>query len=239
MARIELFSDEGFRCDGRRPHELRKMSCRLGTFEQADGSSYVEMGNTRVLATVYGPRETKSNRSRLLFDRAIINCEYSLATFSTPERRRKPRGDFRSIEITNNLKEVYESAILTELYPYSQIDIFLQVLQSDGSNYSACINAATLAIINAGIPIKDIVCACSAGIINDTPMVDLSYIEESMGSNAMLTVALLPKEKQILSMESSGRIHLEAMDSLVDTAINGCMDVNNIMKGTVLNYVME
>ncbi|RWS23891.1 exosome complex component RRP41-like protein [Leptotrombidium deliense] len=237
MARLELFSDQGYRCDGRRPNELRKLSCKLGTFETADGSSYVEMGNTRILATVYGPRETKTNRARLQHDRAVINCEYSLATFSTPERMKKSRSDFRSIELMNNLKEIYESAILTELYPYSQIDIFLQVLQSDGSNYSACVNAATLAIINAGIPIKDIVCACSAGFVSDTPMIDMSYIEESMGADSQLTVALLPKEKQILSMESNGRVNLEKLNSLVDTAIDGCLDVYTIMRTAVLDYV--
>lgn len=57
MAGLELLSDQGFRVDGRRPHELRKIQCRLGVFGQADGSAYLEMGNTKVLAAVYGPHE--------------------------------------------------------------------------------------------------------------------------------------------------------------------------------------
>lgn len=55
--KIEFLSPEGLRIDGRRALELRKMVCRLGVFDQADGSAYVEMGNTKVLATVYGPHE--------------------------------------------------------------------------------------------------------------------------------------------------------------------------------------
>ena len=57
MAGLELLSDQGFRVDGRRPHELRKIDCRLGVFHQADGSAYIEQGNTKVLAAVYGPHE--------------------------------------------------------------------------------------------------------------------------------------------------------------------------------------
>lgn len=59
MAGLELLSDQGFRVDGRRPHELRKIQCRLGVFGQADGSAYLEMGNTKVLAAVYGPHEVR------------------------------------------------------------------------------------------------------------------------------------------------------------------------------------
>jgi len=57
MAGMTMLSDQGLRMDGRRPTELRKLSCRLGVFTQADGSAYIEQGNTKVLATVYGPHE--------------------------------------------------------------------------------------------------------------------------------------------------------------------------------------
>ena len=57
MAGIELLSDEGFRIDGRKANELRQIQCKLGVFSQADGSAYLEQGNTKVLAAVYGPHE--------------------------------------------------------------------------------------------------------------------------------------------------------------------------------------
>lgn len=83
----DLLSNEGFRMDGRKPGEVRKLSCKWGIFEQADGSAYLEMGNTRVLAAVYGPHEVRSTaRTKQLHDRAVINCQYSMATFSTSER---------------------------------------------------------------------------------------------------------------------------------------------------------
>ncbi len=57
-----------------------------------------------------------------------------------------------------------QATIKTELYPRSQIDIFVEVLQADGGNYCACVNAATLALIDAGIPLKDYVTACTASL---------------------------------------------------------------------------
>lgn len=59
---------------------------------------------------------------------AVVNCQYSMATFSTNERKRRPRGDLKSTEMTLHLKQAMQASIKTELYPYSQIDIYLEVL---------------------------------------------------------------------------------------------------------------
>jgi len=49
----------GLRVDGRRALELRQIRMRMGVFGQADGSAYIEHGNTKVLAAVYGPRQVQ------------------------------------------------------------------------------------------------------------------------------------------------------------------------------------
>lgn len=54
---FNVLSDQGLRLDGRRPDEIRKLCSKLGVFSQADGSAYLEQGNTKVLAAVYGPHE--------------------------------------------------------------------------------------------------------------------------------------------------------------------------------------
>ena len=53
---------------------------------------------------------------------------------------------------------------MTTLYPRSAISIFVEVLQADGGDYAVCVNAATLALIDAGIPIRDVCCAVSCGV---------------------------------------------------------------------------
>lgn len=243
MAQTDLLAETGFRIDGRNASQLRSINCKLGVFEQADGSAYLEMGNTNVLAAVFGPHEVsrhgKPKAGGSLHDRAYVNCQYSQATFSTIERKRKLKSDLRSLEITNNMRQIFDNVILTTLFPNSQIDIFLEVLQSDGSNMSACINAATLALIHAGIPIKDFVVSCSATLVDDITLIDLSHFEESTSNLPALTLSMLPKSKQIVSMESSGRVPLDLIEKIIDSAVAGCEEIHQICKTIVLNYISD
>lgn len=64
----------------------------MGLFDHADGSSYYEQGNSKIFCAVYGPREV-SLKSTARHDKSVINCEYSMATFSTGERKKKGKGD--------------------------------------------------------------------------------------------------------------------------------------------------
>ena len=70
----------------------------------------------------------------------IISCFYLALTWTLPglllfavgERKTRPRGDRRSIEMTLHMQQTFEAAIMTQLYPRSQIDIFVEVSQIDG-----------------------------------------------------------------------------------------------------------
>ncbi|XP_075346468.1 exosome complex component RRP41 [Mycteria americana] len=238
MAAPELLSDEGYRADGRRPAELRKVRARMGVFAQADGSAYIEQGNTKALAVVYGPHEMRGSRSKALPDRALVNCQYSMATFSTGERRRRPHGDRQAGELALQLKQTFEAAILTRLYPRSQIDIYVQVLQADGGNYCACVNAATLAVMDAGIPMRDYVCASSAGLAEDTPLADLSSPEEAAGG-PRLVLALLPASGQIALLQLSARLHQERLEAALEAAGEACRALHAVLDRVVRERLRE
>ena len=64
----QIFS--GLRIDGRRPNELRKLTCKLGVLHQADGSAFLEQGNTKILASVYGPHDVSTS---VLLDQVSCN----------------------------------------------------------------------------------------------------------------------------------------------------------------------
>ena len=66
MAASDLLAEFGLRLDGRRAEELRNLKCRMGVFGQADGSAYLEMGATKVLAAVYGHSRTNGRRDSML-----------------------------------------------------------------------------------------------------------------------------------------------------------------------------
>lgn len=150
-------SPEGLRVDGRRWNELRKINCKLGGLNGADGSAVFQQGNTHVIASIYGPKEAK--RSKAKADRAVITCEYIMAPFSTQDRKAPSKRDRRSLEISLLLEKVFENVIQTKKYPRSEISICVNVLAADGGTRCASINAISMALMDAGIPTVDMVVA--------------------------------------------------------------------------------
>ncbi|KAJ3013749.1 Exosome complex component RRP41 [Thoreauomyces humboldtii] len=231
MSRNEIISPEGLRVDGRRPLELRRVLTRTGVLSQADGSSYVEQGNTKVLAAVYGPREPL-RKGAVLHDRANINVEYSVASFSSGERKQKLRQDRRLMEISTTIKQAFETVITTTSFPRSEIDIYLQILQTDGGAVHTAINAATLALIDAGIPMTDYLCACSAGHVNNQPILDLNYLEES-ADVPTLTVAIMPNSGKITMLGLEARLHVDKLEEVITLASDGCLQMKETMDDAI------
>jgi exosome complex component RRP41 len=233
----EYVSPEGLRLDGRRPHEVRRMDCKLGMFSRVDGSAYLEQGNTKVIASVYGPREMK-RRADAIHDRADVKCEFSRATFSTSERKYQSKNNRQSKEIQVLLKQTFEQAILTELFPRSQIHIFVQVLQSDGGEVCAAINAATLALINAGIPMHGFLCACSSGYVDGIPIVDMNYLEKA-GAGPELVVAAYPDSDRVIVTQLDNKLPLDQFEKVLKLAMQGCTQMYKVLKDKVKGHVMS
>ncbi|XP_044264119.1 exosome complex component RRP41-like [Tribolium madens] len=235
----ELLSKIGLRQDGRRADELRRIRCKLGVFTEPDGSAYLEQGLTKILAAVYGPHQVRGSRSKAQHDSAVVNCQFSMAVFSTGERKKRPRGDRKSTEISIHLRQALTAAIKIELYPWTQIDVYVEVLHADGGIYPACVNAATLALIDAGIPLKEYVCACTASLANnDVPLLDVSHQEEIIGGPT-LTVAALPMSGKIVLMEMSQRFHVDHLQKVLDKALQGCKDIKNILDEAVKSHIQD
>lgn len=84
------------RLDGRRWNELRRMHAQISTQPSADGSSYLEMGNTKVICTVAGPAEGRragGGGGTGGDATATVQVEISIAGFSGVDRKRRGRGD--------------------------------------------------------------------------------------------------------------------------------------------------
>jgi exosome complex component RRP41 len=89
------------RLDGRRWNELRRMHAQISTQAAADGSSYLEMGNTKVICTVSGPAEVRRGAGGANTtgggsggdDKASVVVEVSVAGFSGTDRKKRSRGD--------------------------------------------------------------------------------------------------------------------------------------------------
>ena len=95
----------------------------------------------------------------------MLNVRFFQTNFSAMEHRSNIKRDQKMKEFCRVLKSVFEQVIVLEKYPSSQIDLQVFVLQADGGFRSAAFNAVSLALMNAGIEMKDFLAATTAGLI--------------------------------------------------------------------------
>lgn len=224
---VRLIDGQGLRVDGRKPDDLRPIKIDVGLLNKADGSAYIEWGRNKILVAVYGPREAHP-RHLALPDKALFRCRYHMAPFSTEERK-NPAPSRREVELSKVIREALEPAVFTELYPKTGIDVFIEVLQSDGGTRCAGITATSIALADAGIPIRDLVVACAAGKIDGQVVLDLNDIEDQKGE-ADLPVAMIPRTGEITLLQMDGIFSHEEFEKALKLAVEGCKQVYAMQK---------
>ena len=229
---MELINSEGKRHDGRGPEDLRKIKIEAGVLHRADGSCYLEWGGNKVLVAVYGPREAVPRHTQNPL-RAIVQARYNMAAFSVEDRKR-PGPDRRSVEISKVISEALEKVILTEQFPRATVDVNIEVLDAEAGTRCAGLTAAGVALIDAGIPMRDIPVACAAGKINGRVVLDLGKEEDNFG-DADLPVAISPRTGEVLLLQMDGHLTLDEFNQAFDLAVKGCHIVSEIQKKAILH----
>jgi exosome complex component RRP41 len=223
----KLIDKKGLRLDGRKPDELRPIKLEVGVLSNADGSAYIEQGKNKILAAVFGPREMHPKHLALP-DRMVLRCRYHMAPFSVQERK-SPAPSRREIELSKVIRECLEPSIFMEYYPRTGTDVFIEVLQADGGTRCASITAASLALADAGIPMRDLVTACAAGKVEDTVILDLMDTEDK-ADGADVPVALMPNLNAITLLQMDGLLTIEEFESAVNLALEGCKKIYAMQK---------
>jgi exosome complex component RRP41 len=213
---------------------LRLLEVELGINNEADGSVRYKQGNTEVVALVYGPKQAK-HHFRTIHDRARVEVEFAVSNFATNERKNPGRQDRSSRENGLILKETLEACMLTDLFPRSEILIFVQVLSDDGGVLSAAINAASCALATAGVPMKDFITACSAGFVDNLPILDLNFGERTMGT-PVLTYSSYSNSRKVACMRLTARMDAAHLESVMQAAQAGCTQIAVILKGQIQEF---
>lgn len=224
---LELVNKDGIRIDGRTANELRPIKVEAGVLENADGSAYVEIGKNKVLAAVYGPRECHPRHLQNP-QKAIIQVKYNMMAFSVSDRKR-PGPDRRSVEISKITAEALESVVLTELYPRASIDVYIEILQANAGTRCAGLTAASVALADAGIPMKDIVPAIAVGKADGHVLLDLNKEEDNYGE-ADVPMALIPKTNEIVLLQMDGNMTREEFDKAMKMGVDACHEVYRLQK---------
>jgi ribonuclease PH len=171
----------------RPPNQLRPIYLDVGILSNADGSSIVEIGHTKVVCAVHGPRSFSASSaydSEIFHEEGVVNVDVKFAlpfairpetvamnqdtsvdgtTSNTSQQQASPE----EVELSSRVYDAIFSSLvqssLKRLYK-SVIDVHLIVLQSDGGLTSACIVAVSLALADAGIEIYDLVPSCCVAV---------------------------------------------------------------------------
>lgn len=239
MLKPERLIVDGKRLDGRKADELRPIKIEADFLKRADGSCYLEMGKNKVVAAVYGPREA---HPRHIQDpvKAVIRYRYNMAPFSVEERKR-PGPDRRSVEISKVSKEAFEAVKMKELFPRSVIDIFVEVLQADAGSRTACINAASVALVDAGIPMKGILTSVAVAKVEGTLVLDPMKEEDNFGEADMPFAFLIRggKIESIALLQMDGRMSKEEIKEAIKLAKKGAMEIYKLQREAIMKKFLE
>jgi len=177
-----------------------------------------------------------------------VRVEISIAAFAGTDRKRFGRGDKRIQELTHTLQSTFQPHLLTSLYPSSSITISLHILSLDGSLLACLINASTLALVDAGIPMPSLICAVTAGSTgsyssNDEaadPLLDLNAEEEgelpgltvgTTGSSTSQENEESIEEVVVLVMET--RVQAQRLEGMLAVGVDGCKQIRSLLDGVI------
>ncbi len=186
---------------------------------------------------MYGPRAAQGGGGD---NRGVVRCEFGVSSFGGAGSggRRRGRNDRKSIDIGNLIAQTFESVVLVNLYEGSQIDVYIQVIQADGGVLAAAINATTLALVDAGVAMRDMVVSVSCGLLDSTVVCDMNYTEEQDG--AAVTVAVTPSTGDVvLAQMEATRLPADQYPEVMEKAQRAVKVVRDFMAQIILANAVE
>ena len=205
------------RPDGRKVNELRPVKVKVGVIPNADGSAMFAFGETVAIAAVYGPRKMHPQHSQNP-EKGVLRCEYNMLSFSVDDRIR-PGSNRRSTEISKITEWALEPVLMLEKYPNSVVDVFIDIVQANASTRCAGINAAAIALAQAGIPMKSLVSSVSIGKLDKQLVVDVNKHEEDWeeGEGATDIPISMTPDGRITHMQLDGKISKEQLKEAISS----------------------
>ncbi|KAK9892252.1 hypothetical protein WA026_019053 [Henosepilachna vigintioctopunctata] len=233
---------DGIRVDGRKPSEHRKIFLKTGIVAHAKGSAYIEQGNTKVVTSVFDPREIPNRTDYCL--KGEIYCEFKFAPFSCPKRRLHQQ-DSQEKECSAIMKKALEAVVCREEFPNFQVDVYALVLHNDGSALSAAVTAAGVALASAGIPMFDIITSSTLAIQGEHSLFDPNFREELLSEIAIekehgvVILCVTSTHQQISHFHQTGNLQLNTITQSIDTLHNTCKEIVPVVQKCLVKSVLS
>ncbi|KAN0014764.1 hypothetical protein ACTFIU_001082 [Dictyostelium citrinum] len=216
------------RYDGRNENKLRAIESEQALLNKADGSAKFSQDKSTVLAAVYGPIEVNSARKEKIL-KSYVEVTFTPALGNT---------NFIDKEKEQLVKNAVESMILTTLYPRTQISVIIQVFSDDGSIVSCAINAACLALLDAGIEMNGLLGSVTLCFNNDGSIYLDPDIEEENQSKALAIYSFSSINKNIVLSKTIGSLTEDQYFNGLKLASQACDFIISYIKLAVKNRIM-
>ena len=202
------------RIDGRKENELRPVAMTTGFVDFAEGSVLIQCGRTKVLCCASveegAPRHVPEGSG-------WVTAEYSMLPRANRERSRRDVSKLklspRSAEIQRLIGRSLRAAVDLDALGDRTITVDCDVLQGDGGTRTASVTGGFVALalacrklVGEGVlgvsPIRHYVTGVSAGIVEDAPLLDLCYEEDS---RAMVDLNCVMNEAgELIELQGTG-----------------------------------
>ena len=219
------------RNDGRKFDETRPIEAKAGVIKRADGSAYFKIGKTAAYAAVYGPREI---HPKFLQNpkNGKLRCFYNMMPFSSMGDRVRPGANRRAKEIAMVTEKALLPVVDLTEFPNSVVDVFIELPQTDAGTRCAGICAASMALADAGIPMRGMVAAVSMGRVDDKLVVDLDYSEESYekGTVADIPIAIVSGTGEVSLLQMDGELSRNELKQAIETVKKASSKIDKIQR---------
>jgi len=227
------------RPDGRKPEEIRPIKAKVGVVKNADGSAMFSTGDTIAIAAVYGPKimhpQHQQNPAK-----GTLRCEYGMISFSVKDRIRPGRSR-RGMEISKISGWALEPAVMLENSPNNVVDVHINILQADAGTRCAGINAASMALAHAGIPMKGLITSISIGKLDKDLVVDLNKDEEDWeeGEGATDIPMSFTSDGELTHLQLDGKITVKQLKEAIQMGKKASEEIYEIQKKALKEANME
>ncbi|GAM24985.1 hypothetical protein SAMD00019534_081600 [Acytostelium subglobosum LB1] len=214
------------RSDKRTPNQIRPIESEQALLNKADGSAKFTQNKSSVLAAVYGPVEVIPRKEKI--SKANIDVVFTPATGNS---------SYEDKEKEMLIRNALESVIITSLHPRTQISIIIQVYSDDGSIVSCAINAACLALLDAGIELNSLLGSITLCYNHDgTVCLDPDTVEEELAKG--LAIYAFNNQTKLVMVNTTGVISEQQYDDGLRLARMSCETVLAYIRLAVKNRIM-
>jgi len=227
------------RSDGRKLDELRKIKAKVGIIPNARGSAMFQTGDTIAIAAVYGPKKMHPQHQQNP-EKGVLRCTYNMNSFSVSDRIR-PGPSRRGREISKIMGWALEPVLSLERFPNTVIDIHVNIIQADAGTRCAGINAAALALADAGILMKNMVASVAVGKLDKTIVVDVNKEEEDFeeGEGSTDIPISMTSSGEITHLQLDGKINKNELKEAISMARDACNKIFEIQKQALEDSIKE